>query len=118
MICDIKEIRCRDFYNYYHDTIEQKLYQRTENTEQFCFHIILEKPNSDILHIQYGFLKSSSLDLIKRKVESVFSRKDEDTIIDYYKVLKASIEWFEEGSDVLPFTFKDDVLYDSHKIEQ
>ena len=117
MICNFKEITCRDFYSWYHVSIEQKLYQRTENAEQFCFHIILKKLNNDIFHIQYGFLKTDSLDLIKRKVKNVFSRKDDDTVIDYYKVLKASIEWFEniEGSNV-PFTFKDEVLYDSRKI--
>ena len=117
MICDLKEIRCRDFYNQYHDSIEQRLYQLTGNINHVCLHLITERPNSDLFHIQYGFIKEDNIELIRSKVETVFSTKCGNIPINDYKVFKVTIEWFDniEGSDV-PFTFKEDVLYDSRKI--
>ena len=118
MICDLKEIRCCDFYSWYHVSIEQKLYQRTGNINHVCLHLALENFNSDIFHIQYGFRKEDSIELICSKVRTLFSAKDGNIVIDYYKVIRVTIEWFEsiEWSDV-PFVFKDEILYDSRKIE-
>lgn len=117
MICDLKEIRCRDFYNWYHSTIEQRLYQLTGNINHVCLHVITERLNGDLFHIQYGFRKEDNIELIRSKVRTVFSVKDGNSPIDYYKVFRVTIEWFEniEGSDV-PFTFKDEILYDRRKI--
>ena len=105
MICNSTEISAKWFWLAYGSIIDGKIYHNLSKHDKIFLKLTLDSPCSTPIHVQMGFSKEDSKDVIDKKVHDCFHcinpiYNDSEITIEINKVLHVKIEW-EDGKEIL-----------------